>query len=547
MSGRTAGAAETPLPPPPSPSAAVSDPAMTGYEPAGPFAGPTGRWFLAAVIVAVAIGLVLRFVTVSDLWLDEALTVNIARRPLGDLTELLRHDGGPPLYYVVLHYWLKVFGDSDVAVRSLSGVIGVGAVAMCWPAAAGLGGSDPARRRWLATTAVLVMATSAYAIRYSNEARMYMLEVALVLAGYLALRASLARPKLGRLVGVGMVTAALLYTQYWSFYLVAVVGIGLVGAVVAARRRGATTTAPRHALLAVAIGCLAFVPWIPTFVDQATHTGTPWSAASVPLSALAVTFEGFAGGEHADAVVVELGFGVVVLLALFGVARSRWHIDLDLRTHSGVRWEWFAWAVTLALGLIVSFAAASAFQERYAAIVFPLFVLCVAYGLATFGARPLRYGMLVLIVGASLVGAVRQAAEHRTQGGEIVDAIDQSAEPGDVVAFCPDQLGPSGTRHLDAAVEAGVFPGFLAPDIVDWVDYEQRNTAADPEVFTASLLARAGPDRAIYLASQPGYRTFGTSCEQIADGLARARPDSATLVAGDEEVFEPASLVRYAP
>jgi len=534
------------VPTPEAPAGSV-DPGHQGVEPSGPFAGRAGRIVLALTIVAVAAGLVLRFVTTSDLWLDEALTVNIARRPLGDLVKLLRHDGAPPLYYVLLHLWMRVFGGSDVATRALSGVIGVVAVALCWPAAAGLGGSDPARRRWLGTTAVLVMATSAYAIRYSNEARMYMLEMALVLAGYLAMRAVLARPTLGRLIGLGVVTAALLYTQYWALYLVAVTGAGLVGAVVVARRQAKPATAPSRALAAVAIGCLAFVPWVPTFVYQTTHTGTPWSRPSFPASALDTALNGFAGGEHADAVVVELGFGVLVLLALFGVARSRWRVDLDLRTRPGARWEWFAWAATLALGMTVSFAAGSAFQDRYAAIVFPLFVVCVAYGIGTLGARSLRYGLLVVIVGSSLVGALRQVGEHRTQGGEIVAAVDESAEPGDVLAFCPDQLGPSGTRHLRADVEVGVFPGFRRADIVDWVDYEQRNTAADPEAFARDLLTRAGPDHAIYFAYQPGYLTFGTSCERIAAELARARPDATALVAGDEEIFEPTALVRYGP
>ena len=57
------------------------------------------------------------------MWLDEALSVNIARLPLGDLHDALKHDGAPPLYYVLLHVWTGVFGTGDVAVRSLSGVV----------------------------------------------------------------------------------------------------------------------------------------------------------------------------------------------------------------------------------------------------------------------------------------------------------------------------------------------------------------------------------------------------------------------------------------
>ena len=34
---------------------------------------------------------------------------------------------------------------------------------------------------------------------------------------------------------------------------------------------------PIPALVAVAVGGLAFVPWLPTFIYQSKHTGTPWA------------------------------------------------------------------------------------------------------------------------------------------------------------------------------------------------------------------------------------------------------------------------------
>ena len=69
----------------------------------------TGRLRIAvgvAVGLAIAAGLFLRFWTRSGLWLDEALTVNIARLPLHDIPDALKHDGAPPLYYYLLHFWM---------------------------------------------------------------------------------------------------------------------------------------------------------------------------------------------------------------------------------------------------------------------------------------------------------------------------------------------------------------------------------------------------------------------------------------------------------
>ena len=107
--------------------------------------------------------------TRSDLWLDEALSVNIARLPLGDMLEALRHDGHPPLYYLLLHGWMEVFGEGDVAVRALSGIFSVAALP------AGVGRGPPPRRPGGARSPAGAARLSPYAIRYTTEARMYSL------------------------------------------------------------------------------------------------------------------------------------------------------------------------------------------------------------------------------------------------------------------------------------------------------------------------------------------------------------------------------------
>ncbi len=81
------------------------------------------HWLIALVVIAVAVGGVLRFITSAHIWLDEALTVEISSRHLPQLFTALRHDGSPPLYYLMLHFWMDVFGRSDVAIRALSGVL----------------------------------------------------------------------------------------------------------------------------------------------------------------------------------------------------------------------------------------------------------------------------------------------------------------------------------------------------------------------------------------------------------------------------------------
>jgi hypothetical protein len=53
-------------------------------------------------------------------WIDEAIAVGIASQEPGEILSLLRQDGSPPLYYLLLHAWISVGGTGEAATRSLS-------------------------------------------------------------------------------------------------------------------------------------------------------------------------------------------------------------------------------------------------------------------------------------------------------------------------------------------------------------------------------------------------------------------------------------------
>src|SRR5438105_1817468 len=179
-------------------------------------------WAALGVGIAVAAGLIVRLHTRSDLWLDEALTVNISRLPVGDLLRQLKHDGHPPLYYLLLHVWMKPFGEGDNAVRSLSAIFSFVTIPPFVYVARRTGG------KLMATAGLVLLATSPFAVRYATETRMYSLVMLLVTLGWLAVHRAMERPTLGRLAPVALLSALLALTHYWSLYLLAALGIMLL-------------------------------------------------------------------------------------------------------------------------------------------------------------------------------------------------------------------------------------------------------------------------------------------------------------------------------
>jgi hypothetical protein len=499
---------------------------------------PRSRTLVAvAVVLAVATGVVLRFWTTSELWLDEALTVNIARLPLSDIPDALRQDGAPPLYYFLLHFWMQVFGNGDFAARSLSGVFGIVALPLVWLAARRVAG------RTVAWTAVVLMATSPFGIRFGTEARMYTLVTLLTLAGYLALMKSLDAPTLPRLAALGATTGLLLLTHYWAIYLlIATVGV----LVLTARRDRRLVPAVRRAIAAMAIGSLLFVPWLPTFFSQLRHTGTPWADPATFKAMVNAVSEFAGGGTDAGRGLALIIFGLAAL-AVFGRAMDGRRIELDLRTRPATRALTAVVTATLLVAIAAGLATRSAYAARYTAVVFGLFILLIAMGTAVFADRRVRYAVIAAAIVLGLLGGTEYATEQRTQANDAARAIAAEGRPGDIVAYCPDQLGPGLSRLLGPGYVQLTYPRGLRPERVDWVDYEDRLKTADPVAFANRLDALAGADHSIFLAWSGGYRTHRNVCEQIVGRLGAIRTATRPVQAQPRRFFEYIELNRFQP
>ncbi|MEY2403062.1 MAG: mannosyltransferase, partial [Acidimicrobiaceae bacterium] len=301
-----------------------------------------------AVGASVVAGVVLRFWTKSHLWLDEALSVDIARLPLGDIPDALRHDGHPPLYYFLLHGWMSLFGEGDVAVRSLSGVFAVLALPLAWCAGRRVGGQVTA---WAFVT---LLALSPFAIRYGTETRMYSLVMFLVLAGYLLVANVLERPSPVRLAGIAVVTGALLLSHYWALWLIAATVL-----VLGWRARRGTGVDRRHtirALAAVAAGGLFLVPWVGVMLDQSAHTGTPWAGPVRPTTLLTTSLQDFGGGDYAEGLLLGWTLGVLFVVGLVARSIDAYRLEVDVRTTPLVRREALVVGLTIAIATVACFA-----------------------------------------------------------------------------------------------------------------------------------------------------------------------------------------------
>src|SRR3954447_5474740 len=344
---------------------------------------PGSRGLLAAIVVA---GAALRFATLAtqSFWLDEAIAINSARLDLSGLIDSLAHtEGNPPLYFLLLDGWMRVFGDSEAALRSLSALIGTATIVL---------GFEIGRRLATARIGLVLAALVAFnplLVWFSQEARPYALVVLLSGASFLFFAESLQRPTGKLLAGWAVASGLAFATHYFAGLLILPEAAWLVYRV-----------RPRRPVL-LAVGGFALVPL--ALVPLVAEQGQVQDYSFVKGEALATRVVAQVPKQWLvgyDAPAETLTVIVAAMLALAGVwlavtrARDRERDTLKLAAVLG--------CAVCGIGLVMALAGADYYLSRYLlAAVLPL-ALVVAVGMGAGRAGALGVGAAAALSALSL-------------------------------------------------------------------------------------------------------------------------------------------------
>jgi len=221
-------------------------------------------------------------------WIDEGLSWGISSHHFFSIPHVLRQDGSPPLYYMLLHIWMGLFGTSERVTHGLSLLFALLTIPVSFWAGKSLFSE---RAGWFAA---VLFALNSYLTTYAQETRMYSLMVLLTLLATAGFMHAFVFRRRRYLWLFGGATALMLYTHNWGAFFVAASLVAL--AVLLARAQSAERRAlVKDAALGYGGAFLLFLPWIPTLLFQAKHTGSPW--ATVPsfgtfMKATSATLDG---------------------------------------------------------------------------------------------------------------------------------------------------------------------------------------------------------------------------------------------------------------
>ena len=161
-------------------------------------------------LVIVGLHLIVKFGTLNQLELqgDEAFSVFYSQQSINELLQTLNNEANPPLYYLLLHFWIQLFGIGLVAVKSLNIIISIGTAILLFKLTRKIGNF------WFVVFVSVCFLFSNLHFDFSHEIRAFQLVLFLTVASCYSFIQFLETKNRKWLYLLIFINAALPYTHY---------------------------------------------------------------------------------------------------------------------------------------------------------------------------------------------------------------------------------------------------------------------------------------------------------------------------------------------
>lgn len=287
--------------------------------------------------LAVIVGIALRLpgLTSKPLWYDEAFSLLLASQDLPAILRGTMADVHPPGYYLLLHFWLQLFGSSALSGRLFSLACGIGVILLGYSLAL----------RWvsprMASAAAWALALSPFQVHYAQEIRMYALLALLLLGATVLLWDSLQFKDEWRWISLTLLVALAQYTHNLAlFYLLPLILVPMLK-----RQWSRWLTC----LLAVLGALVLYLPWGYQVIQQLTDVDAAYWIDKPDLQSLVRTYLVFVGGLPVPENLLPILLFSSLLAGAFAVYLAVRMLRESARAGRGWLWAFYLSAVPVVL------------------------------------------------------------------------------------------------------------------------------------------------------------------------------------------------------
>ena len=380
---------------------------------------------LLLIILAIALFLRLYNIDKKSYGLDEEYSIGLALLPIKHLLIHPELDTHPPFYYIFLHYWIKLFGETEKSTRSLSVVFGVATIFIIYRLGTFL------FNREVGIISSAIMAVSPFHIRYSQETRMYSLMVMLaVISMYFFSR--IMKEKTNRPIIFYIISSILLiYTHIFGLFILIVQNIYIITFQIFCKKPIINF---RKWVLLQFIIIIMFIPWIIVLIGKITQIQTGifkninWLTPP-SIQRLFDTLINYASSSF--------NLLLFLIFSLISIISYKYKNKFQEFTKNYLLILCFF--VPILVPFIISVTILPVYSEKYTiAASVPLYIL-VANGVGKIKSRTKKWIVFLMIITLSLSGLASYYQQKDFEPWrKATNYIDQMANKGDLVIVIPN-------------------------------------------------------------------------------------------------------------
>ncbi|MFH1618285.1 MAG: glycosyltransferase family 39 protein [bacterium] len=458
-------------------------------------------------------GIILRFYRLGEpLWLDEVLTVNSALKPLYDIPKDLIHGPAgstPPLFYILLHFWIRIFGQSDAGMHFFTACIGIAGIAAIWRTGTLLAG------RLAGLAGAAVMAAHPFHIAASQEVRPYGLLVFFSALSFYFLLEALRDNRSRHWVLYSAISTANLFTHNYAVFLLIVQFLLALDKLVYEGGRFY-----EKVFFAFAAIFAAYLAWVPGLLMQ-TRKHAIFSYLSPPgFHEIKLTLYALAGlwttsGASSSQWPFEMADPLLAAYFLAG-GYAAYHVSGRNRR---LAWNLSCSAcATILIPFVISLKTPIYHPGRHAIIILPF--VCLFWGLAAESVKSIRWRTLILLLCfvSGLGTAMRYFSIPKSYDRAIAAYLKSTAKPGYQIVIPQDYRKiPIAYYYPEASAAATAIPRTSAgkmPEGIITVEIRGGNLDEDQQDILKNRY---------YLAEQKLFGNFAVANLFLAKGGQNSR------------------------
>lgn len=357
-------------------------------------------------------------------WRDEAFSVLLSSQNLSKVLTLTTKDASPPLYYLLLHFWIRFFGDAEYVTRTLSLLFHFLLVLACFFLL------QHFLKNWrVSLLGVLGILLNPFLIEYAFETRAY------TLFAFLVAIAVLSYLKKKYLISSLFLALTILTHNFGIFFPIAFISFWFYE-----NRSGLKKEVVKF-LSAFGLPLLVLLGWMRFLWDQWVKVAEGFWIDTKTSAIFVDAFRAFFQGSTdypSKAMFYNLSLVLIFLTISYWIARRVQKKSGDLSNKDGI-FLVFIFSIPFLLTYVISTLWVPIFHERYLIAVLPLLIVWVAYSLNELCHLDKAFSSLVLaIVAAYVLFAVQSTEEilRITTKPAINYGVDQvlsKAKSGDVI------------------------------------------------------------------------------------------------------------------